>query len=104
MDDGNRALETALGSVDDVGIRYLLRSRLKFREAGGDELGDVALLVAFGNRDGFIELAVLERTGHLLHEDAGLLASRTVHQGAVNHDSERINGKKKQDYDHGQRQ
>ena len=70
MDDGDGALETALRGVNDVGIRNLLRSRLKLRETGGDDLGDVALLVAFGNGNGFIELAVLERTGHLLHKDA----------------------------------
>jgi len=41
VDDGDGALETALGGVDDVGVRNLLRSRLEFGEAGGDYLGNV---------------------------------------------------------------
>src|SRR4029077_9357377 len=38
VDDGDGALETALGSVNDVGVRNLLRSRLEFGEPGGDNL------------------------------------------------------------------
>src|SRR5882762_65135 len=99
MDDGDGALQTALGSVNDVGVRNLLRGRLELGEAGGDNLGDVALLIAFGNGDGFVELAFLEGAGHLLHEDTGLLARRAVHQGAVNHHAEGIDRKNEQDED-----
>jgi hypothetical protein len=47
----------------------------------------------------FFELAFLERAGDLLHEDARLLAGRAVHQGAINHHAEGIDGKNEQDED-----
>src|SRR5205807_10319904 len=97
MDDGHGALQAALRRVNDVGVRNLLRSRLELGETRGDHLGDVALLIALGNSDGFVELAVLESTGNLLHEDARLLASRAVHKEAVNHDAEGIDGENKED-------
>ena len=97
MDDGHGALQAALRRVNDVGVRNLLRSRLELGETRGDHLGDVALLIALGNSDGFVELAVLESTGNLLHEDARLLASRAVHKEAVNHNAEGIDGENKED-------
>src|SRR5258708_2012163 len=103
VDHSDRALETALGVVNAVGVRHLLRSGLELREAGGDDLGDVALLVALGNGDGFVKLAVLESSGNLLDEDTRLLARRAVHQGAVNHHAEGINRKNKKDDDHDKR-
>jgi len=60
MHDGDGALETTLGRINDIGVRNLLRGRLKLGEAGRDYFRDVALLVALGNGDGFVELAVLE--------------------------------------------
>src|SRR6266487_1020163 len=98
--DGDGALETALGGVDHIGVRYLLRSRLEFGEPGGNDLGNVALLVALGDGDGFVQTAVLEGARDLLNEDAGLLACRAVHQRTVNHYAERVDGKNEQDEDH----
>ncbi len=103
MDDGDGALETTLGGVDDVGVRNLLRSGLKLGKTGGHDLGDVALFVALGNGNGFVKLAVLESAGNLLDEDTRLLASRAVHQGAVNHHAEGVNRKNKKDDDHDKR-
>src|ERR1700687_6147164 len=99
VDDGDGALETALGGVDDVGVRDLLRGGLKLGEAGRHNLGDMALLIALRNGDGFVELAFLEGTGNLLNEDARLLARRAVHQRAVNHHAEGIDGKNEEDED-----
>ena len=91
MHDGNGALQAALRGFDDFRVGNLLRSRLEFRKTGGDNLGNVALLVALGDSDGFVEFAVLERAGNLLHEQARLLARVVVHQEAINHDAERVN-------------
>ena len=93
VNDGDGAFETALGGFDYFSIRNLLRSRLKFGKAGGDDLGDVALLVALGDGDCFVELAFFQCAGDLLNEHTRLLAGRAVHQGAVNHDAEGIDGK-----------
>jgi hypothetical protein len=64
----------------------------------------MTLLIAFGDGDGFVELAFLEGAGNLLHEDTGLLARRTVHQRAVNHDAEGIDGKDEQNKHHDERE
>ncbi len=76
---------------------------MELRETGGDNLGDVALLVAFGDGDGFVELPVFERASNLLDEDARLLARRAVHQGAVDHDAEGVDGKNEKDDDNNKR-
>ena len=95
MHDGDRALETPLGGFDDFGVAYLLRCGLKFAEARGNNLGDVAFLVALRDGDRFIQLAILERTSDLLYKHTRLLARRAVHQGAVDHDADGINREKK---------
>src|SRR6266481_5544371 len=59
MDDGDGTLETALGGFDNFGVAHLLRSGLKFAQARGNDLGDMALLVALGDGDCFIQLAIL---------------------------------------------
>jgi len=64
----------------------------------------VALLVALSDGDGFIQLAILEGASNLLHEHARLLACRAVHQGSVDHDTERIHRQHKQDSDDNSRQ
>src|SRR5208283_3713441 len=90
VNNGDGTLQAALGGFDDFRVRNLLRSGLEFREAGGDNLGDVALLVALGDGDCFIELAILESARNLLNEQARLLARIVVHEEAVNHDTERV--------------
>src|SRR6266576_2689566 len=44
------------------------------------------------------------KDGNLLHEDAGLLASRAVHKEAVNHDAEGIDGQNKEDENNDKRE
>src|SRR5713101_1671859 len=102
--DGHGALQAALGRFDDVRIGNLLRSRLEFGEPGGHHLGDVALLVALGDGDGFVQLAVFQCPGNLLNEHARLLARGAVHQRAVNHHAERVDGEDEKDDDHRTRQ
>ena len=94
--DGDGAFEAALGSFDHFFIVDLRGSRLEFGEARRDNLGDVALLVALGDGDRFVELVVLQRAGDLLHENAGLLARRAVHQRTVDHDAHRPRGHNEQ--------
>jgi len=60
MDDGDGTFKATFGGINYVGVRNLLGSGLELRKAGGDHLGNVALLVALGNGDGFVKLAVLE--------------------------------------------
>src|SRR5208283_26464 len=98
--DGDGALETAFGGFDDFGLGDLLRGRLELRKTGGDNLGDVALLVALGDGNGFVEFAILEGARHLLHEHTRLLARVVVHEEAVNHDTEGIHRKAEKNNDH----
>src|SRR5436309_2900253 len=93
VNDSYRALEATLGSFDDVGIGDLLGSGLEFAETRRDNFRDVALLVALCDSDGFVELAIFQRARNLLNKDARLLARGAVHQRAINHHAERINGK-----------
>ena len=59
----------------------------------------MALLIALGNRDCFVELIVLQRARNLLNEYAGLLTRRTEHQRAVNHDTDRPGRHNKEKHD-----
>src|SRR5205814_9907001 len=61
--------KATFGGINYVGVRNLLGSGLELRKAGGDHLGNVALLVALGNGDGFVKLAVLEGAGNLRSEE-----------------------------------
>ncbi len=99
MNDGDGTLQAALGGFDDFRVGNLLGGGLEFREAGGDNLGDVALLVALGDGDGFVELAILESARDLLNEQARLLARIVVHEEAVNHDTERVHRKDEENDD-----
>src|SRR6202030_3482607 len=94
--DSDGALKPPLGGFDYVSVGYLLRSGLKLGESSCHNLGDMALLVSFRDRDRFIQLAFLQRPGNLLNEHTRLLACRAVHQRAVDHHTERINGENKQ--------
>src|SRR5262249_23092494 len=104
VDDGDGALETALGCFDDIGVGNLLRGGLELAEARGYDLGDVALLVTLRDGDRLIELAILESARGLLHEHARLLARCAVHERAVNHDADGINREKKKNDDDGERE
>src|SRR5208282_6281169 len=99
VNDGDGALETTLGRFDYVRIRDLLGRGLEFGKAGRHDFGDMALLVPLGDGNRLVQLAFLESSGNLLHENPRLLASRAVHQGAVDHYAERINRENEKDRD-----
>jgi hypothetical protein len=62
------------------------------------DFGDVAPLVTLGDVNRFVQVAFFEGSSNLLNEDARLHASRVVHQPAVDHNAEGVNGKHEEDY------
>ncbi len=91
MDNGFGALQSALGSFNGLardGAGAILMS-LEFHEAGGNNLGQMAFLVALGDLDGLVDAAIAQSPGNGRSESARLLASRAVCHGTVNHDADR---------------
>src|SRR5262249_4019852 len=83
--------ESALRRFDRL-ARNLARAvlmRLEFHQAGGHNLGQVALLVALGNFDGFIDLALAQRASNSGSEGARLDARGVEGHPAVNHHADR---------------
>jgi len=76
-------------SMISPGISPLSLVRTKFHEASGDYLGQMALLVALGNFDGFVNAAIAECAGHGRSKCPRLFARRAVCHGAVNHYTDR---------------
>ena len=70
-------------------------------QAGGHDLCQVRLLVAVGNLDGFLKLAVLECAGHLGRELARLLAGCVEIKVAVDHHGQRPDRLEEQQDGHG---
>src|SRR5207253_6966043 len=59
VNDGFGALQSALGSFNGFARNFAaLLVSAEFHQAGGDHLGQMALLVALGDPDGFINLAI----------------------------------------------
>ena len=87
MDDGLGALQGAARSFDLLaGSRDRLDPELL--QAGGDDLRQMALLVALGNLDGLVDLAFAQGAGDRGGEHARLLAGGAVSHGAVDHDAD----------------
>ena len=64
VNDGFGTLQRALGGFDLLaGNVSGIAVGLELLQAGGDDLGQVALLVALGNFDGFIDLAFTQGAG-----------------------------------------
>ena len=62
---------------------------LELLKAGDDDLGQVALLVALGDLDGFLNLAFTQCAGNCGSKSTRLFASRTECHGAIDHDANR---------------
>ena len=73
---------------------------LEFHQASGDNLGQMALLVALGDFDGLVDAAIAQGSGNCGSESARLLAGGVVCHGAVNHDADRPARHNEQDDDH----
>ena len=87
--DGFGAFESALGSFDlftrNFGAQLM---SLEFLQTGHDNLGQMALVVAVGNLDGFVQLAFAQRAGNGRSELARLLARAVIGDQAVDHDAD----------------
>jgi len=60
----------------------------------------VALLVLVGERDGLVNLLILERSGHLWRKLSRLIARCRVSQEALDHDRRRPDGHQNENDDH----
>src|SRR5580692_9266679 len=91
VDDGFGAFQSALGGFNgfarDCARRILVS--LEFHQASGHNLGQVALLVAFGNLDGFVNAAIAQRAGYGRGERTRLFASRAIGHPAIDHHANR---------------
>src|SRR5437868_15491081 len=102
MDNGFRALQGALGGFDSLArdLTALLVSS-ELHEASSDDLGQMALLVALGNLDGFGDLAVAQRASHCRSELPGLVTSGVEGHPAIDHDAAGPATAAEEDYDDG---
>ena len=82
VNDGFRALESALGALDLLfGDGAARTEAAELLQASGDNFGQVRLLVAVGNLDRLVQTAILQRAGNLGGELARLLAGRARSRG-----------------------
>src|SRR6516162_449878 len=90
-DDRLGPVQGALGRVDllpwDFGADLV---GLKLLQAGDDDLCQMALFVAVGDLNGFVQLTFAQCASHRRSKRAGLLAGGAVSHHAVNHDANRI--------------
>src|SRR5208282_219341 len=102
VDDGLGALQSALGSLNGLAgdCSGAILVSLEFHQASGDNLGQMALLVALGDLDGFVDAAVAQGSSYGGGEGARLLAGRVVCHGAIDHDTDRPARHDEQDDDH----
>ena len=79
VDDGFGALQCALGSFDDFARDFTaVLVSAELHQASGNNLGQMALLVALGNLDGFVNAAIAKRAGDCRSKCARLLAGCAV--------------------------
>src|ERR1035441_4883129 len=103
VDDGFGAFQSALGGFNGFardGARGILVS-LELHQASGDNLGQVALLVALGNLDGFIDTAIAQSTRHGGGKGARLFAGGAIGHPAVDHHADRPTGHDEENDDDG---
>ena len=90
VNDGFGTLQGALGSFDLLAGNVVgIAVGLELLQAGGDDLGQVALLVALGDLDGFLDLAFTQGAGNRGSKGARLLAGGAERHGAIDHDANR---------------
>ena len=105
MNNGFGTLESSFGRLDLL-ARDLRADlvRLEFLKPGDNDLGQVALLEAIGNLDGFFEFAFAQCTGDGGSKLAGLFTGRAVSHEAINHDADGVGGHDEQADNDGFRQ
>ncbi len=100
VNDGFGALEGAAGSFELFARQFGgITVGLELLQTGGDNLCQMALLVAVGNLDGFLDLAVLQGSGDGRGKGTRLAAGSREGEGAINHDTDRPAGHEEQDND-----
>ena len=102
MDDGFGALQSTLGGFNGLagdGAGAILMS-FEFHQASGNNLGEMALLVALCNLNSLVDAAIAQGSSYGGSEGARLLAGRVVCHGAINHDPDRPARHNEQDDDH----
>ncbi len=83
-------------SISSPGISRRNLVRLELLQARHYNLRQMALLVAIGDLDGFIQLAFAQRAGHGRSESARLLLGGVIRHEAVDHDADGIGGHEEQ--------
>jgi len=89
VDDGFGAIQSALGSFNvfprDVGAGLVC---LELLQPCRDDFRQVRLLVALGDVNGFLDLAIAQRARYQRSKRAGLIAGGGERQPAINHDAD----------------
>src|ERR1700676_3104249 len=86
MDNSFRAFQGSLGGLDGLAgnpASFLVRA--EFHQASRDDLRQVTLLVAFGDLDGFVNLAIAECASNGWSKCSRLFAGRVECHPAINH-------------------
>src|SRR5664280_2613684 len=90
VNDGFSTLQSALGRFDLLtGDVVGIAVGPELLKASDDDLGQVALLVALGDFDGFLNLAFAQGAGNRGSKSTRLFASRTECHGAIDHNANR---------------
>src|SRR5438270_551681 len=105
MDDRFGALQGALRGLNGFArnlTTFLMSTEL--HQASSNDLGQMALFIALGNLDGFVNFAVAKRSGDRGGECPRLLTRCAKCHGAVNHHTDGPARHDEQDSDHDLRQ
>ena len=90
MNNGFGTLQSPLAGFNLLTGNFVgIAVGLEFLKTRRNYLGQVALLVALGHADGFIQLALAQCAGHRRSELAGLFTSGVEGNPAVNHHADR---------------
>ena len=88
VNDGFRPLQRAARALDGL-LGGGATGSAELLQAGGDDFGQMGLLVAVGDLDRLFQLAVLQGAGNLGRKLARLLAGSREVQVTVDHDGQR---------------
>src|ERR1035437_10018365 len=90
VNNGFSTLQSTLGSFDLLTRNVVgIAVGSELLQASDDDLRQMALLVALGDLDGFLNLAFTQGAGNRGSKSTRLLASRTECHGAIDHDANR---------------
>src|SRR5262249_7957145 len=100
MNDGFGTLQSALTGFNLFTGNFVgIAVRLEFLQAGSDDFGEMALFVAFGYADSFVELAAAQRAGDRGSELPRLFTGGVESDPAIDHHADGPGGHDQQDDD-----